>query len=441
MANRTLIPAFEAKVGDWKYYICSMKYAEVGRQVGFAYEMGGNKDLKSLIQRGLSARTEDIKRYLLNSEHRFLGGLIVACWGGEPNYQKVAMLDSDGMLGELDQDFGVLSFDGTQQYFVLDGQHRLKAIKDALLEDQELGKEEVCVLLVSHFETPEGRERTRRLFTNINRNAKTTTAAENIALDEDDGYSILTRRFLTDDPFLNQDGVVRVFSRQGDSGDIRLAGMSIAKTDPKAFTTITVLRDLLEQLGMEVGFSDLTLRPSPDVLEESYNLLSWRLDDLLLHCGKVRQRVESATSARDVRAPKGAEETGHAFMRPLIQRVLVRVIRQIVDQGSLTWDEVMKELDQLQWQLGEAPWLAVFNPANNSMVTAKENASLLSQLLYVHLAPPSGQAIVRARKQYKDLVRSDYPISKAELETKVKDDSGQEDAPDVTESMGPLATT
>ena len=44
----------------------------------------------------------------------------------------------------------------------------------------------------------------------------------------------------------------------------------------------------------------------------------------------------------------------------------------------------MKELDQLQWQLGEAPWLAVFNPANNSMVTAKENASLLSQLLYVH---------------------------------------------------------
>ena len=52
MANRTLIPAFEAKVGDWKYYICSMKYAEVARQVGFAYEMGGNKDLNSLIQRG-----------------------------------------------------------------------------------------------------------------------------------------------------------------------------------------------------------------------------------------------------------------------------------------------------------------------------------------------------------------------------------------------------
>lgn len=440
MANRTLIPAFEASVGDWKYYICSMKYAEVKRQVGFAYEMGANKDLNRLIQRGLSARTEDIKDYLLKSEHRFLGALIVASWGGEPQYQKVSMLDPDGMLGDLDQDFGVLSFDGTQQYFVLDGQHRLKAINDALAVDPELGKEEICVLLVSHYETPEGRERTRRLFTNINRNAKTTTTAENIALDEDDGYSILTRRFLTDHEFLKQDGVVRVFSRIGDEGDFRLAGMSISKTDPKAFTSITVVRDMIEQLGMGIEFTDLTQRPSPEVLEGSYTMLSARIDELLFHCGRVRERMQAASSARDVRAPKNAEATGHAFMRPLVQRVVVRVVRQIVDQGQLTWDEVMSGLEALPWELGKAPWLAVFNPAKSAMITAKENASLLSQLLYVHLAPPSGQAIVRSRRLYKDLVNSDYPVSKAQLEAGLRADSGDESAPDVTQTMGTLAT-
>jgi DNA sulfur modification protein DndB len=344
------------------------------------------------------------------------------------------------MLAELDQDFGVLSFDGTQQYFVLDGQHRLKAVKDALLEDQDLGKEEVCVLLVSHDESTEGRERTRRLFTNINRNAKTTTPAENIALDEDDGYSILTRRLLTDHEFLKQDGVVRVFTHQGASGDNRLAGMSIAKTDPKAFTTIAVLRDLLEHLGMDVGIIDLTQRPTADVLEVSYDVLVKRLDDLLLHCGRVRQRMESAASARDVRSPKGTEERGHAFMRPLVQRVVVRVVEQIVGQSQRTWDEVMKELDKLPWELGEAPWLAVFNPANNKMMTAKENSSLLSQLLYVHLAPPSGQAVARARKLYKDVIRSEYPVSKADLETKITSDSGEEEVPDVSDTMGPLPT-
>jgi DNA sulfur modification protein DndB len=61
MTNKTFIPAFKANVGDWDYYICIMKYAEVARQVGFAYELGGNTDLNTMIQRGLSKRTQDIR--------------------------------------------------------------------------------------------------------------------------------------------------------------------------------------------------------------------------------------------------------------------------------------------------------------------------------------------------------------------------------------------
>ena len=64
MANKTFIPALEARVGDWKYYICMMKYAEVARQVSFAHELGGNRDLGSMIQRGIGDRTKDIVSYL-----------------------------------------------------------------------------------------------------------------------------------------------------------------------------------------------------------------------------------------------------------------------------------------------------------------------------------------------------------------------------------------
>jgi len=55
-----------------------MKYGEVARQVNFAYELGGNDELNTLIQRGISARTKGITDYLLKSKHRFLGGLVVA---------------------------------------------------------------------------------------------------------------------------------------------------------------------------------------------------------------------------------------------------------------------------------------------------------------------------------------------------------------------------
>src|SRR5258708_5688904 len=124
MANKTFIPAFKAKVGDWDYYICTMKYAEVARQVNFAYELGNNKDLNSMIQRGLSNRTGEITKYLLDSPHHFLGALIVACWRGDPDYVELRMVDPDGLLTGVDRGFGVLTFDGTQSYFALDGQHR-----------------------------------------------------------------------------------------------------------------------------------------------------------------------------------------------------------------------------------------------------------------------------------------------------------------------------
>src|SRR5436190_12519372 len=84
MSNKTFIPAFQCSVGDWKYYICMMKYGEVNKQVQFAYELSSNSELGQIIQRGISARTRDITQYLLKSPHRFLGGLVVAAWGGEP---------------------------------------------------------------------------------------------------------------------------------------------------------------------------------------------------------------------------------------------------------------------------------------------------------------------------------------------------------------------
>ncbi len=37
MSNKTFIPAFQCKVGDWQYYICMMKYAQLSREVRFAY--------------------------------------------------------------------------------------------------------------------------------------------------------------------------------------------------------------------------------------------------------------------------------------------------------------------------------------------------------------------------------------------------------------------
>ncbi|MCI0462013.1 MAG: DGQHR domain-containing protein [Gemmataceae bacterium] len=366
------------------------------------------------------------------SKPRFLGSLVIAAWSGEPQYTPLTMEDPDGMLAGLDREFGVLTFDGTQAYFVLDGQHRLRAIKDAIKKNPELGGEDICVLIVTHYDTPEGKMRTRRLFSNINRNAKQTGQAENVALDEDDGFAILTRQPLEYHEFLREDGRVRVILSVGEEGELKLASSSVPKTDPRALTTFTVLYDVLRYLGFDLpgAVRVPNLRPSDEVLEQSYTVLTKRIDDLLKCCGDSRARLEAAGSAREVRAPKNAEGEGHSFMRPVVQKAVARVASEIMQQKLLTWEQITERLSELDWRLAAPPFETVFSVDGARMLGSKEHTNLLCDLLHAHLAPTSMQAIKRARKTFKDLRNKQYPVPEEELARRLpKDDTPPPDAP------------
>lgn len=419
MSNRTLIPALSACVGDWKYYICVMKYAQVAKEIQFAHDLGGNTELSNLIQRGITERTKEIVQYLVKSPHRFLGALIVAAWGGDPNYISVDMQNDEGLLNGLDNSFGVLTFDGSHQYFALDGQHRLRAIKDAIKINPELGKEEICVLIVSHFDTPEGQEKTRRLFTNINKNAKTTTKGENIALDEDNGFAIITRRLIDEYPFFKEEeGRVIVFVRNNAEGDISIAGGNIPATNKKAFTTISTLFEMLQSLGHELDVSmGLAHRPTDDVLECSYKIFAQRLDDLLKNCGDIPAKFKAIGNAQAIRAPKGKEGEGHPFMRSVVQRAVTRCIAKVIDQQTLTWEGIMFRLSQLDWRLSSPPWNSVASISDNKvkMLTGRDHVSLLDDLLIAHIAPNSKSEIKRALSKFKEVRGDKYKISEEEL--------------------------
>src|SRR5262249_25847714 len=153
-------------------------------------------------------------------------------------------------------------------------------------------------------------------------------------------------RMLEDHEFLKQENRVRVILSQGEDGELKLATGSVPRTDAHALTTFTVLYDLLQYLGWDLpgAMRTKSRRPSDDVLEEAYKLLVQRIDDLLRHCGDIRARLESASSARDVRAPKNAEAEGHPFMRPVVQKAVARTVSEIVQQRQLDWPDLMDRL-------------------------------------------------------------------------------------------------
>lgn len=425
MPSKTFVPAFKAHVGDWDYYLCLMSYAQVAREINFAYEFGVNKDLGSMIQRGIGVRTQEITKYLLQNNRRFLGALIVAAWGGDPEYLPLRMDDSEdqGVLSGVDREFGVLIFDGTHQFFALDGQHRLRAIKDALKQKPELGSEDIAVIIVPHFDDADGRQTTRRLFTNINRNAVKTSAQENIALDEDDGFAILTRRLLDEHPFIGKDGVVQVFSKRGEEGELRLATRQVPVSG-SAWTTIGVLYDMLRTLGYDLDgtMHVLTQRATDEVLDESYDILSRRLDHLLDACGDLAKQYDSAISGKELRSPKGLENDGHPFMRPVVQVGVARAVRHVVQQRLLTWDEAMEKLRALDWRIASPPFMAVWQltpgaRAQGKMATGKDATTLLFDLLVAHLAPTTKAQIERALRSFRSVKGTRYPVAVEDLVT------------------------
>ena len=288
-----LIPVIRGKMGGRDYYIGKMTFQELDSKVQFYADLDASPDLDQLLQRGLSRRAEEMTNYLLKQPERFYGAIIVAAWGGRPGYIKVKM--EDHPLLDDDFEFGLLKFDGRQEYFALDGQHRLKSIEEAIRTDPSLRHEEVSVIFLTHERTEEGNIKTRRLFHTLNRYAKPTTTGENIALDEDNVVSIATRQLLTA-------GIKLLHSKS-----LELVRKNLTKTQDDKFTSLAALWDFnYAVLDSIYGYDKDYLRFRPDVshVENTYNALAslWM---------EVRDRFDVLRDIEDeTRSPGETEGAG-----------------------------------------------------------------------------------------------------------------------------------
>ncbi len=85
--QKLFIPALRGVFGDWVYYSCLMPAEVVARQISFAEELHKNKKLSELIQREIKKkRGLEIANYLRTQNERFFNSLVVAVYGGDPDW-------------------------------------------------------------------------------------------------------------------------------------------------------------------------------------------------------------------------------------------------------------------------------------------------------------------------------------------------------------------
>ena len=268
-----VLPALRGSIGNWIYYSCLMSFSEISSRVRYAEEIHPDKALSQLIQRSLEGpRAKHIAGYLASTKERFFNSLVLATYGGSPNWLEVGDFRSTTspevvkLISENAMDsLGFLSLSGTEKIFAIDGQHRLAGIKRAMEDGLELTQEQVPVIVVGHKKDAAGMQRTRRLFTTLNKTAVPVRKRDIIALDEDDAMAITARRLVETDVAF-RDPKIAVISSQ-----------NIPAGNRVCLTTISSLYDVLKHLFMfdVKQRTDRSLRfnrPADDRLEHYYQV-------------------------------------------------------------------------------------------------------------------------------------------------------------------------
>ena len=409
-----LFPVIRGRMGGRDYYLGKMSFQELAAKVRIFSEIESNPELEATLQREIKKRSRDMTEYLKRQTERFYGAIIVATWGGRPEYVPVRM--EDHPLLDNDFEFGLLKLNGRADFFALDGQHRLQSVKAAIEEKPELRHEEVSVLFVTHERTEAGNIRTRRLFHTLNRYAKPTTTGENVVLDEDNVLAIGTRRLLGCGV-----GVL-------EQAKVSIARKQVLKSESHIFTSLAALFDLsrlaLEPVYRFAGDRDyLKFRPAAEDVENVFSALRTLWVEIERSVGAVAEVARAGIEPGEFREPAGDPARGHLLFRPVGLKLLGQVLGRLVALRSDVpvercaalsgdfWEEPVAQAVRLPLVIGEVPWRGTILRGNR-IVNSGERMALR---LALHMLDIGGEGDEDLLADY----RADLEDEEAQLPDKV----------------------
>lgn len=383
--TRLLLPALRGIMGDWVYYSCLMSLNELSSRVDYARDIHKHARLSEMIQRRLDGvRSVQIADYLKEQPQRFFNSLVVATYGGSPNWYPLEEVrdttkDQDrlhGLTQETVESVGFLELGGDEKLFALDGQHRLAGIKRTIKDGIEQDPyDEVSIIFVGHEVTSQGLERTRRLFTTLNKTARPVSKGDIIALDEDDVMAICVRRLIEDTDLFADDRIAFV------------ATNNMPARNRTSLTTIGNLYDVLTILFTNSAFelkrrkADLQkVRPEDAELEAYFDYAKSYFDCLRRHCDELEEFFTSSDTAAVVSKYRGPHG-GNALFRPIGLEIYARIIAGLTK--SMTLDRAVRLASRLPRNLDDEPYVGLMWDRSNGTILGGHKVTLREILLYM----------------------------------------------------------
>lgn len=412
---RHFLPALRGLFGDWAYYSCLMSLKELSTRVKFADQIHQSKALSDLIQRKLKdERADDIATYLKSNSERFFNSLVVAVYGGDPAWHELDEIKpqhKDFEVSEVSKDaiasLGFLSFTGEELLFALDGQHRLAGVQKAVALNDDIAEDEVSVIFVSHHNDAAGMQRTRALFTTLNKTAKPVNKSETIALDEADVMAIIARRF------------IETNAKFSDKRILVTDSPGLPSTNFSHLTTIQNLYDVLTTLFSKVmqkkSIKELSFqRPSDDELDAYYKY-AVKYFRLLSSAVPELGRFFAASNGASVVAINRHDAGGSILFRPVGLTMFALIAETLVK--SMDLEEAIKLMGKLPRDLRKAPYRDLLWDPSSGTLNLKRQALVRRILLY--MLGHAGRGVTAASLRTEISTATGGAASKVQLPAKI----------------------
>ena len=375
------LPAIRAYIGDWVYYVATMRFKDVSEYVKRVdNELHKSDLLKQMLQRSITSNYKSIAHYIETQEERFFNALVLAVYDGDPTWHEVRLEYDDG--SEF-YNLGILELSGDEKIFPVDGQHRVEGIKKVTSESNRFDEERIPVIFIGHKTDDAGMQRSRRLFSTLNRYAKPVSMRDIIALDEDDIIAICSRELIDTHPLFAKDRILdsKTKAIPEGNGTVFTTIITFYECNREILWILLKDRDIKKSEGKTIrGKAKITefirKRPSDDTIQDFIKLCTSFWDDLINCFDDVCDYVSHAPDSTPYRNRTG----GNLLFRPVALLPFIRAAVKVYIHQQKSFRDIFDLFPQPLLSISNELWSNIlWNKEKNTMIM--NHQKLVEQLL------------------------------------------------------------
>ena len=369
--NAIDIPAIRGTLGKLTFYTATLTFKQIAERVKPADdELHTSSSLREQLQRALTDNHKSITEYILTQKEHFFNALVLAIYDGDPTWNELEFEYNNNSYHSM----GFLHLNGEERIFPVDGQHRVKGINGALKENPKLKDEIITVIFIGHHNTREGKEKTRRIFSTLNRYAKPVSPGDIIALDEDDIVAITTRELLESHPLFMNDNV-KVDKK---------SSKALADNDDKSFTSLITLYDtnriIYTYYKSSIDKQKRIYKPSKIADFLRYRPIQSQIDDFYSYLMDfwnlftntfpgVKNYVDNCEIDGAAAEYRNKETGGLMYFRPIALPQLTKAIFETKFRTGIELGDCILKYAQLEMCISKSPWLNIlWNNRTKTMI-------------------------------------------------------------------------